>query len=183
LLHAWLASLLLGSTRWNPLYHYPFSQHAIISPTTIDWLKGIQSKYDLPGISLGAIASPLYTGSEWKNQTFHLGHLENGELIDDEVSISHSNSHTCWCQSLFAIASNSKFLVAISLGLLIDAGTKLADGTPLDYGTKIKAILPDWKLMDDYASSHVSLLDLLCEWLSFVPVEHRWLLSYAKWFA
>jgi hypothetical protein len=95
LLHAWLASLLLGSTRWNPLYHYPFSQHAIISPTTIDWLKDIQSKYDLPGISLGAIASPLYTGSEWKNQTFHLGHLENGELIDDEVSISHSNSHTC----------------------------------------------------------------------------------------
>jgi hypothetical protein len=95
LLHAWLASLLLGSTRWNPLYHYPFSQHAIISPTTIDWLKDIHSKYDLPGISLGAIASPLYTSSEWKNQTFHLGHLENGELIDDEVSISHSNSHTC----------------------------------------------------------------------------------------
>jgi hypothetical protein len=86
LLHAWLASLLLGSTRFNPLYHYPFSQHDIISPTTIDWLKEIQFKYDLPGISLGAVASPLYTGSGWKKQTFHLGHLENGELIDDEVS-------------------------------------------------------------------------------------------------
>jgi len=95
LLHAWLASLLLGSTRWNPLYHYPFSRHDIISPITIDWLRDIQMKYDLPGISLGAIASPLYTGSGWKNQTFHLGHLENGELIDDEVSISHPNSHTC----------------------------------------------------------------------------------------
>jgi hypothetical protein len=66
---------------------------------------------------------------------------------------------------------------------LIDDGIELADGTPLDYGTKIKAILPDWKLMDDYASSHVSLLDLLCESLSFVPVEYRLLLSYAKWFA
>jgi len=95
LLHAWLASLLLGSTRWNPLYHYPFSRHVIISPTTIDWLKNIQSRYDLPGIPVGAIASPLYTDSEWKNQTFHLGHLENEKLIDDEVSIFHPNSHAC----------------------------------------------------------------------------------------
>lgn len=61
--------------------------------------------------------------------------------------------------------------MAVSLGLLIDDGATLADGTLLSYGTKIEAILPEWKLMDDYASSHVSLLDLLCEsdtllWLS-----------------
>jgi hypothetical protein len=37
--------------------------------------------------------------------------------------------------------------------------------------------------MDDYASSHVSLLDLLCESLSFVSVDYRLLLSYAKWSA
>jgi hypothetical protein len=37
--------------------------------------------------------------------------------------------------------------------------------------------------MDDYASSQVSLLDLSCESLYFVPVEYRLLLSYAKWSA
>ena len=93
LLHAWLAALLLGSTRFNPLYHYPFSRHHIISPITIDWVRDIQAKYDLPGISIGAIASPLYTGSAWKNQTFHLGHLENGELINDEVSTENAIAH------------------------------------------------------------------------------------------
>lgn len=81
----WLVSLLLGYISYNPLNHF-LLQHEIVSPKTITWLDGIRSKYDIPGISLGAIASPLFTGNKWRNQTFHTGFLENGEPVDDNVS-------------------------------------------------------------------------------------------------
>lgn len=33
----------------------------------------------------------------------------------------------------------------------------------MNWETKIKDILPDWRLSDPYASDHADLIDLLCE--------------------
>jgi hypothetical protein len=86
-----LSTLLVGFISLNPLnlsILWNRSRPNIISPSAISWLEDIRVKYDLPGISLGAIASPLFTGTEWKNQTIHSGSLANGKPIDDEVSMT-----------------------------------------------------------------------------------------------
>jgi CubicO group peptidase (beta-lactamase class C family) len=62
---------------------------------------------------------------------------------------------------LFAIASNSKLFAALSIGLLIENGTILENGDKLDYNTKIKNILPDWRMLDPYMQDHLDILDLL----------------------
>jgi CubicO group peptidase (beta-lactamase class C family) len=75
-------------------------------------------------------------------------------------------------QSLFAIASNSKLFTAISIGLLINNDTKLPNGNTLGWDTKIADILPKdmWKLPDEYASAHVDIVDLMCEWILALPL-------------
>ena len=47
--------------------------------------------------------------------------------------------------------------------MLIDKETPLLDGSGsnLDYTTKIKDIIPEWKLQDPYASDNVNILDLM----------------------
>ena len=68
-------------------------------------------------------------------------------------------------QTLFAMGSNSKLFAAIAIGMLVENGTMLYNGKKLEYGTKIKDILPDWQLLDRHISDHVDVLDLLCEFL------------------
>jgi hypothetical protein len=62
---------------------------------------------------------------------------------------------------LFAIASNSKLFAALSISLLIENETVLENGDRLDYDTKIKDILPDWRMVDPYMQDHLDVLDLL----------------------
>ena len=62
---------------------------------------------------------------------------------------------------MFAIASNSKLFAALSIGLLIENETVLENGDKLDYSTKIKNILPDWRMLDPYMEDHLDVLDLL----------------------
>ena len=66
-------------------------------------------------------------------------------------------------QTLFGIASNSKFFAMLSVGMLIRNHTALPGGGTLDWSTKIKDIVPEWQLMDEYASDHADLIDLMSE--------------------
>ena len=51
----------------------------------------------------------------------------------------------------------------MSIGLLVNNNTLLPSGDTLHYDTKIKDILPDWDLIDEYARDHLDLLDVLCK--------------------
>ena len=62
---------------------------------------------------------------------------------------------------MFHIGANSKLFVAMAIGLLVNNETVLPNGATLGYGTKVKDILPDWNLADEYARDHLDLLDLL----------------------
>lgn len=64
--------------------------------------------------------------------------------------------------------------VALSLGLLIESGTKLPSGRLLDWDTKVIDILgDDWKLEDEYATAHLDLTDLL-SMRSGLPSHDLW---------
>ena len=45
--------------------------------------------------------------------------------------------------------------------MLIERETPLSDGKMLDFSTKVKDILPEWRLKDEYASDRIDLMDLL----------------------
>lgn len=66
-------------------------------------------------------------------------------------------------QTMMHIASNSKLFVTMAIDILLDNATLLPNGDVLGIDTKVKDVVPGWKLMDPYMSEHVDLLDLLCE--------------------
>lgn len=65
--------------------------------------------------------------------------------------------------SLFCIASNSKLFTALSVFKMIEDNVTLPSGEPLSLATKVKDVLPDWKIQDEYASEHADIADLMCE--------------------
>lgn len=51
----------------------------------------------------------------------------------------------------------------LAVGLLIKRQTPLSNGLRLDWSTKIKDIIPEWRLMDRDATENANLIDLLSE--------------------
>ena len=85
--------------------------------------------------------------------------------------LSPDATHT---KTLFPIASNSKLFTIVALGMLIENGTSLPDGQLLTWDTKVKSILPEWELVDPYASAHVDLVDLASESNYLVEAHFRY---------
>ncbi|ORX36667.1 beta-lactamase/transpeptidase-like protein [Kockovaella imperatae] len=63
--------------------------------------------------------------------------------------------------SLFAIASNTKFFTALSVGMLIENGTKLPSGEPLKWDTKIKVIFPGIQFPEPSQTDLLNVIDLM----------------------
>ncbi|WVQ85963.1 hypothetical protein IAT38_008131 [Cryptococcus sp. DSM 104549] len=129
--------------------------------STIDQLKpaieSLRQNYGVPGITIGYAVSPSFTQSE--------GGITGGEgnwtmgTATFGTADRHNNSVSA--ETLFGIGSNSKLFTALAVGLLVYNETKLLNGETLTWHTKMKDILPEWGLMDEYASDHVDLLDVM----------------------
>jgi len=115
----------------------------------------LREELDMAGFAVAVVASPTYTGDDWKTQIITSG---QANVYGDPVTLD----------SLFTVASNSKFFTALSVGMLIRDGVTLPNGTPLGWNSKMKDILPGWSVQDKYAQDHLELADLLCE-------QPRWL--------
>src|SRR4030095_4869750 len=57
-------------------------------------------------------------------------------------------------KTLFGIASNSKVFVAVSLGMLVDAGK-------LKWGDKVRDYIPEFKLYSPFVTEEFTIRDLL----------------------
>lgn len=64
---------------------------------------------------------------------------------------------------MHAIASCSKVFAAASVGLLIDRKTTLPNGQLLTWRTRIKDVLPEWKVMDEVTEANADIEDVLGE--------------------
>jgi CubicO group peptidase (beta-lactamase class C family) len=65
---------------------------------------------------------------------------------------------------LFALASNSKLFTTLTLGGLIENGTRLEDGEVLTWDTKVSQVITDWATANGGALKEVTLKDLGSEW-------------------
>ncbi|WVQ66243.1 uncharacterized protein L199_004422 [Kwoniella botswanensis] len=161
-----LTILVLLISRVNSLPHATPRQDAsssnttassatIVDETIVNKLEGIRSRWGMKGINIAVVASPEYMGNKtgsnqtgWATQSIALGQANRfGDAFDD--------------QTLFALGSNSKHFAAVAVALLIENGTTLPDGQPLTYTTKIKDVIPEFGLLDEYAGQNADIVDLL----------------------
>jgi CubicO group peptidase (beta-lactamase class C family) len=66
-------------------------------------------------------------------------------------------------QTLFAIASNSKLFTAIALGMIAHDGSLSTTPERFSLQTKVKDVIPEWKLMDPVATEQANFIDVLGE--------------------
>jgi len=88
-MYQWLRALFTGATLAIPHFSSLTSQSPVglLSQETLQWTESIRVKYNLPGITVGIIASPEYTGDEWRNETHGLGFMDQyGRRIHGDVS-------------------------------------------------------------------------------------------------
>jgi CubicO group peptidase (beta-lactamase class C family) len=166
------AGLALSANQFTPTRS---TSKGLVGHGTLKWVETIRQAYDIPGISLGVIASPNRTGHhEWVTEAHGFGYMdEQGRPVGGDVRLLRSWQISADCmQTLFAIASNSKLFVATSIGLLIENGTQLPNGNAFGYDTKIKDIYEDWSLVDPYMTEHLDVLDLLCEEAAVIIQDH-----------
>ncbi|WVQ81101.1 hypothetical protein IAT38_003223 [Cryptococcus sp. DSM 104549] len=129
--------------------------------SSIDQLKpsieALRQKYNVPGITIGYAVSPSFRQSEAGS----VGGQGNWTTGTATFGTADRYNNSVNADTLFGIGSNSKLFTALAVGLLIYNDTKLLNGETLTWQSKMKDVLPEWGLMDEYASDHVDLLDVL----------------------
>lgn len=87
-MYHWLQTVIAGAIFTLPQFLSPTVQApALLSKGTLEWLESTRVKYNLPGISIGIIASPEHTKDGWKNETYGLGYRDTrGRAINGDVS-------------------------------------------------------------------------------------------------
>ncbi|OCF32472.1 hypothetical protein I316_05899 [Kwoniella heveanensis BCC8398] len=146
---------------------------SLLSPRLQESIDQMRTRWGVQGVTIGLVASPDFI-KDYDHTARIAGedeaHKVKGEWWHETVGfgIADRRGNEVNSETLFAIASNSKLFTAISVGLLIENHTILpplngeasSKARVLEWTTKIKDILPEWELVDEFASEHTNLIDL-----------------------
>ena len=125
------------------------STGVLISGNTDRYVKTLLEKWGSSGLSVAVVRKDDSAPNGWRHEfgSYGIAKVDGSPVTPD---------------SLFAIASNSKLFLAISVGLLISNKT-LAEvrGEEIKWSTKIRDLIPEWGLMDEEMDRGVSLQDML----------------------
>ncbi|KAJ7067221.1 beta-lactamase/transpeptidase-like protein [Mycena amicta] len=144
-------SLLLVAAVGSSALQVPFQRPLqapnppLISPDLDAFVNAELTRWNSSGLSVAVIRQHTATPGQWN--------VEYGAY-----SIAQADGTRVTPDTLFAIASNSKLFLAMSVGLLIK-NDSLAER--LRWDTKIKDVLPEWQLMDNSISDGVTIQDML----------------------
>ncbi|KAF8995769.1 beta-lactamase/transpeptidase-like protein [Cyathus striatus] len=130
---------------------YPFKLIPTVILSLFSYTKTLQHH------SLNNIQAPLISLESSQYITELLQQWNSTGLAVAAVRRCNDND-TCWVHEF---GSYGLFL-AVSVGLLISNESLSKDlGVRLDWNTKIADLIPEWGLMDKYASDHATIQDLL----------------------
>ncbi|KAJ7349818.1 beta-lactamase/transpeptidase-like protein [Mycena albidolilacea] len=125
------------------------SKGALITPEIDTFVKSQLSLWNSSGLSVAVVQQDTNTPGTWN--------VEFGSYGTAQADGSPVTPDT-----LFAIASNSKLFLSISVGLLIKNESLAAvRGQELRWDTKIKTVLPEWALLDEDMQNGVMIQDML----------------------
>ncbi|KJA24150.1 hypothetical protein HYPSUDRAFT_65659 [Hypholoma sublateritium FD-334 SS-4] len=130
----------------------PLSSHIqspLISIRTEEYVHTLLDKWNASGLSVAVVRKDEKAPNGWRHEFGAYGVADAyGSLMTPD--------------SVFAIASNSKLFLAISVGLLISNETLAKErGMDIRWSTKVKDLIPEWGLMDNDMNRGVTLQDML----------------------
>ncbi|PPQ91367.1 hypothetical protein CVT25_004134 [Psilocybe cyanescens] len=121
----------------------------LISDTTEQYIQTLLSKWNSAGLSVAVVRKDETSPTGWQHEFGSYG-------------IAHADGSPVTPDSVFAIASNSKLFLAISVGLLISNKTLAKErGQEINWTTKARDLIPEWGLMDEEMDRGVTLQDML----------------------
>ncbi|KAJ7510721.1 beta-lactamase/transpeptidase-like protein [Mycena galericulata] len=132
-------------------FHLPqhLSKNVLITPEVDSFINSLISQRNSSGLAVAVVRQDTSTTGKWD--------IEFGSYGTAQADGSPVTPDT-----LFAIASNSKLFLSLSVGLLIkNESLAAARGEKLRWDTKIKNVIPEWGLMDEDMQNGVMIQDML----------------------
>ncbi|KAJ3789678.1 beta-lactamase/transpeptidase-like protein [Lentinula aff. detonsa] len=125
------------------------AHHVFLTPEIDSFIEGLLAEYSSPGLSVAIVR---------RNETYSTGWLtEFGSY-----GIAKADGSPVTPDSLFAIASNSKLFLSLSIGLLIENQTLFEETErELSWNSRAIDIFPQWGLMDKDMERTVDFQDML----------------------
>lgn len=148
-----LASVQLGNALQVPFSPNVYSAQVIdkplISERTEKYIQTLLTKWNSSGLSVAVVRQDENSPTGWHHEfgAYGVAKADNSPMTPDSV---------------FAIASNSKLVLAFSVGLLISNKTLAAErGKEIKWSTKIRDLIMEWGLMDEDMDRGVTIQDML----------------------
>lgn len=127
----------------------PQSPRSLITPEIDNFVNSLLAEWNSSGLAVAVVRQDPSSPDGWKREFGSYG-------------IAKADSSPVTPDTMFAIASNSKLFLSLSVGLLIDNKTLAAErGQEIKWSTKAKALIPEWGLMDEEMDRGVNLQDML----------------------
>ncbi|KAF5353762.1 hypothetical protein D9757_012942 [Collybiopsis confluens] len=127
----------------------PSTQNVFISSEIDSFIEGILDEYHSPGLSVAVVR---------RNESYHSGWL----MEYGSYGTAKADGTPVTPDSLFAIASNSKLFLSLSVGLLIENQTLAEERErELSWNTRALDVFPQWSLFDKDAERIVNIQDML----------------------
>ncbi|KAJ7155755.1 beta-lactamase/transpeptidase-like protein [Mycena filopes] len=145
-----LALVSLASAAQIPFHRPQAASKAVFITPEIDTFVNAQlALWNSSGLAVAVVRQDTSTPGTWD--------IEFGSYGTAQADGSPVSPDT-----MFAIASNSKLFLSLSVGLLIkNESLAAARGENLRWDTKIKTLLPEWGLMDEEMENGVMIQDML----------------------
>jgi CubicO group peptidase (beta-lactamase class C family) len=125
------------------------STGVLISENTDRYAKTLLEKWGSTGLSVAVVRKDDTAPNGWRHEFGSYG-------------VAQADGSPMTPDSVFAIASNSKLFLAISVGLLVSNKTLAEErGKEIKWSTKIRDLVPEWGLMDEEMDRGANLQDML----------------------
>jgi CubicO group peptidase (beta-lactamase class C family) len=120
------------------VFFFPFNTSAQVSSAQIDSLVSlVMKKFNVAGLAVGVVQD---------GKIIHSKGYGYADFDKKTETTEHTN---------FAIASNSKAFTATAMAILVEEGI-------LKWNDKVKSILPEFEMYNDYVTQNFTIEDLLC---------------------
>ncbi len=121
----------------------------ILTPEIDAFVNKLIADWNSTGLSVAVVRKDPSVPDGWRREFGSYG-------------IANGNGSPVTPDTMYAIASNSKLFLALSVGLIIN-NDSLADarGERIDWTTKARALIPEWGLMDEDMHRGVNIQDML----------------------
>lgn len=125
------------------------AQGQLISECTEQYIQSLLARWKSSGLAVAVVRKDDSSPNGWKQEFGSYG-------------IAQANGSLMMPDTVFSIASNSKLFLAVSVGLLISNKTLAQErGQELKWSTKVRDVIPEWRLMDEDMDRGTTFQDML----------------------